>query len=304
SVDTSTNTPVSGAYRMGSFMGHVVPGFFFYIFSVWWTWKIFHKFFLCQRAQDKKGRSRYLNTASFPSNCCTKRVPLESILKIVAVILGMAGELATAFVDGKFVYLVNAQHMTMFFFFGLSGVMDLLNHYQFPFPPDLDYVSAVLAFTMEGLLFFYHLHGRAGVDVQVHMLLFYVICACAVSTALEMKYKKNVLPALARTYFTMLQGTWFLQVGFILYPPVGDKWDEESHRNMMFVTLYFAWHNAAIFIAMALTGTLIYFRIKRMDGRNQYHNMVTLSSSMHPNLNKFDAQQVRNIIADSDEEEV
>lgn len=64
------------------------------------------------------------------------------------------------------------------------------------------------------------------------MFLFYAICACAISTILEMIYPSNVLPALCRTFFTFLQGTWFYQVGFILYPPIGEKWDQGDHTQV------------------------------------------------------------------------
>ena len=64
------------------------------------------------------------------------------------------------------------------------------------------------------------------------MFLFYTITACILSTILEMRYPKQVLAALGRVGFTMLQGSWFYQVGFILYPPWGPKWDQEDHSQV------------------------------------------------------------------------
>ncbi|XP_070000043.1 transmembrane protein 45B [Penaeus vannamei] len=287
---------------MGSFVGHAVPGTFFFFFGMWFTYRMFQRYFLCQVAAAGSGgekcRSRYRNVSSFACPGCPS-LPLEGVLKIVAVVVGMTGEFATAFDAGKFTHIGNAQHMTMFFFFGLNGVMDVLTHYRIPVPPDMDYVSAVLAFSMEALLFYYHLHGRSHMDVQVHMLLFYVVLACAVSTALEMCYKNNVLPALCRSYFTLLQGTWFYQIGFILYPPWGPTWDQENHGQMMMVTLFFTWHNATIFVIMALSGSLIYLRVKAKGPAAMYHGL-------HGPLRmpKMDAEQIKNMIVDSEEEEV
>lgn len=68
---------------------------------------------------------------------------------------------------------------------------------------------------------------------QVHMFLFYVTMACVVSTLMEMFQPTNVMPALCRIYFTLLQGTWFFQVGYILYPPSGLKWDEDDHTQVI-----------------------------------------------------------------------
>ncbi|KAG7159644.1 Transmembrane protein 45B-like [Homarus americanus] len=88
-------------------------------------------------------------------------------------------------------HLGNAQHMTMFFFFGLNGAVDMITHYRVPLPPDMDFVSSILALGMEALIFFYHLHGRNPMDIQVHMLLVYVVVASAVSVTMEMCYKTN-----------------------------------------------------------------------------------------------------------------
>ncbi|XP_076059222.1 transmembrane protein 45B-like [Oratosquilla oratoria] len=292
---------------MGSFLGHVVPGLFFTLFSLWSTCQVFKRYFVCQKAAattgDGKGRSKYRNTATHTSTC-VPNVPAEGLLKVVATVIGMTGEFVTAFENGKFAHINNAQHMTMFFFFGLNGVCDILMHYRIPVPPNLDYISAVMAFAVEGLLFYYHLHGRSTMDVQVHMFLFYVVVACALSTTLEMLYRKNVLPALCRSYFTLLQGTWFFQVGFILYPPVGEEWDQKDHKQLMITTLIFTWHMAAIFVFTAVVGTVIYLKVKHMDRTSYYRTLRRLPFDVDMNTSKMDREQIQNIIADSEEEEV
>lgn len=178
-------------------------------------------------------------------------------LSLICCIANFTGEFCTGFDNGKWEHWGNAQHITMFFFFGLNGVVDLCTHKQWDVPHNLDYVSAALAFAVEGFLFFYHLHGRSHMDImvvnykfptkyctnflklwfslfsfQVHMFLVYAIAACMISTLAEMVQPTNVLPALCRTFFTFLQGTWFYQVGFILYPPFGEKWDQDDHTQV------------------------------------------------------------------------
>ena len=78
-----------------------------------------------------------------------------------------AGEFLTGFEDGHFTHIGNAQHMTMFFFFGLNGLIDLGYWRRWDLPPKLDYVSAIFAFTVEAFLFYNHLHGRSHMDIQV-----------------------------------------------------------------------------------------------------------------------------------------
>ncbi len=77
------------------------------------------------------------------------------------------GELVTGYDGGHFVHLGNAQHMTMFFFFGFNGLVDLCYHKKLGLPPNLDYVTATIGFGVEGFLFFNHLHGRPHMDIQV-----------------------------------------------------------------------------------------------------------------------------------------
>ncbi|XP_064119103.1 transmembrane protein 45B-like [Macrobrachium nipponense] len=288
---------------MGSFIGHVVPGTFFALFGMWFTYQTFMRYFMCQRVaasstMSEKYRMRYRNTSSFKCPCCAS-LPLEGVLKVVATVVGMAGEFATGFEGGKFTHIGNAQHMTMFFFFGLNGVVDIIQHYRVPIPPDMDFISGVLAFSMEALLFYYHLHGRTPMDIQVHMLLFYVVVSCAVCVALEMCYKGNVLPALGKAYFVLLQGTWFYQIGFLLYPPIGEQWDQNEHSQMMMVTLFFTWHNATIFTLMSIAGSLIYLRVKSLSYAEIYEHL----QPRLPRLAKLDEEQAKNIMLESDEGE-
>lgn len=55
----------------------------------------------------------------------------------------------------------------MFAFFGINGVVDLLLQKRWILPPKLDYVTAALAYAVEGFLFAHHLHGRTHMDIQV-----------------------------------------------------------------------------------------------------------------------------------------
>lgn len=294
-------------------MGHVVPGAFFGLFALRWTFCVLQRYHAGRRAAGTHGggnHTPYLSTLTFPCRCLP-HLPLEGCLKVTAVAVGMTAEFITAFKNGRFTHLGNAQHMTMFFFFGLNGIVDILLHYRAPLPPAADYLSGTLAFCMEGLLFLYHLHGRTPMDVQVHMLLEYVIAGNIIAAVLEMCYRRNVLPALMRCYFTLLQATWFFQAGFILYPPIGRHWDEHDEGQMMIVTLIFCWHNAAVFVFILGSALATNSMVKALPPAGIYrilHPLTVISSSASSsaatNLSKLDAEQVRRIIEESEEEDV
>lgn len=261
-------------------MGHLLPGSLFMLAGLWWTVNIFRHYF--RYYFNRKTALPFRTQPWYSGPFCTN-FPFECCVKIFAVTVGMAGELVTAFENGVFEHIGNAQHMTMYFFFGLNGAMDLLKHYQWPLPEGIEAASGILAYTVEGFLFFNHLHGRPHMDVQVHMFLFYVIAACVFSVFLEIRHRNHVIPSLSRAYFTLTQGTWFCQVGFILYPPVGmAKWDVNDHEQMMVVTLVFTWHLAVNMVLMLAIGGVVCLYMKLCpffeDDDVVYERIITSSS--------------------------
>jgi hypothetical protein len=63
--------------------------------------------------------------------------------------------------------------MTMFAFFALNSIFELMYHFRVPaMPPQLEYAAAAIAYSVEGLLFLWHLEGRPPMDVQVKIFIF------------------------------------------------------------------------------------------------------------------------------------
>lgn len=235
---------------MGNFGGHALPGSFFIIFSLWWTWQAFRRYH-----HSKQKNLPFQSSVTFHADCLPrcKSLQWEGILKVFFTSVGLAIEIITAYKDGHFVHIGNGQHATMFFFFGLSGVVDILMHHGAPLPQNTDYAIAMLAFIVEDVLFMFHMHGRGGLDVTIHTLLIYIIHACVVMCALEMRYKNSIIITVARCYLVLLQGTWFWQAGFILYKPL-TAWQEGDHKEIMLITMIFTWHMAVNFIVVMCLG--------------------------------------------------
>lgn len=237
---------------MGSFIGHAVPGIMFIGFSTWWLISIIRTWL-----ESRCGNKKYLNSASFRSSC-TRRVHLEAILKLILISVGVAGEAVTGLQGGQFVELGNAQHMAMFLFFLLNAVVDILYfHRPQLLPPGLDYMTAILGFSMEGFLFVWHLHGRSEIDVQVHTFLLYLIVLSAALTLAEYLCRENVLFGLGRSFATFLQGTWLCQIGFILNNPIGEAWPN-THDQLTLNTVVFTAHIAGALLVQLTIGWLLY----------------------------------------------
>lgn len=160
----------------------------------------------------------------------------------------------------------NAQHITMYSAFILGSIVEILIHHGVNLPRKIEHALGVLAFAIEGFLFAFHLHGKEPIEVYVHVLLVYAIYGCAIFAALEMYNEKQVLFTYGRIVFTMLQGTWFYQVGFMLYPPTDNpafKWDLSDHSLIMVITVCYCWHLLLIVIGLLIQLGLVrhlYFR--------------------------------------------
>ncbi|XP_005989884.1 transmembrane protein 45B [Latimeria chalumnae] len=254
---------------MANFKGHALPGSFFLLFGLWWSMKYPLRYF----GKRKKSSSRL--------NANYQR--LELIEGIVKAVFALVGILAEQFVpdgphlrlysreDHYWVKLMNWQHATMYFFYGLSGVVDVLTYSPLKIPLGLDRLMLSLAVFIEGFLFYFHVHHRPPLDVHIHSLLLIAIFGGAISILIEVFLRDHIILELFRTSLAILQGTWFWQIGFVLYPPGGGpEWEQDNHDNIMFITMCFCWHYVAVLVIMAMNYTLVYWcmhlRSKRYGG--------------------------------------
>ena len=254
---------------MGDFLGHAVPGAMFLSLSLWW--------FLGTliRTQHRIRDTRDLHRSNGPVNARLKshahspvwfqcpgktlsKIPIEPIVKVVLAIVGVLGELVLSKAwtlinkDGEFEAenLNNHSHTAMYCFFGLSGVVDLTIWYNLvPLPPKSDYLIFSACFWVEGFLFYFHLHGHSGISVRLHTILYIIIFVTAAAFLLDVFLtRQQSLFALMRAILLGVQGTWFLQIAFVLYGP--NPW-QNTPTNVEFLAIAFAWH-LFVFVVVAL----------------------------------------------------
>ncbi|CDS38235.1 Transmembrane protein 45B [Echinococcus multilocularis] len=255
---------------MGTFAGHALPGSFFLMFGIWSTIFQLKKYY--RRKKYELGFSGYpepvyKNQFTTPircseRGCCCKggEFPLDSLLKVSCCGIGIIGEVYTGFHDGKFTYLTNAQHSTMFAMFMLAGIFELLNFYKiFSFFRCCDYFFNFLAIVTECVLFAFHLHGRTPTDIYVHTILIYVLIVLIVVGLCEVVFLHSLTAGLLRSVIIIAQGSWFWQVGAILYPPLPSlpAWDELAIESIPRSTNIFIWHVICVFGFVCLTAAIM-----------------------------------------------
>nr|XP_045002202.1 transmembrane protein 45B isoform X3 [Jaculus jaculus] len=164
----------------------------------------------------------------------------------------------------------------------VSGITDMLTYLcSHLVPLGLDRLVLAMAVFSEGFLFYYHVHNRPPLDQHIHSLLLFALFGGSVSVSLEVILRDNIVLELFRTSLLILQGTWFWQIGFVLFPPFGTpEWDQQDKDNIMFVTMCFCWHYLATLCIMATNYSLVYCfltRVKR-HGKGEIIGIQKLKS--------------------------
>ncbi|CAF0992552.1 unnamed protein product [Brachionus calyciflorus] len=323
---------------MGTLAGHLLPGTFFIMFSLWWSFITALRHIQSNNYSSRKNpKTTYRSTGTMPCICLPgrlKRAPVESYVKLLFGLIGIIGEFVTAFhfnhkmsngigkddisVFGcennshshnhkremdhqehldekeivKSVYFDpnNAQHITMYSAFVLQSVVEILLYYRFNLPKRLDYFFGLIAFGMEAFLFGFHLHSRAPMDIHLHVLLVYAILGCCISVCLEIYNPNEIIYTYGRILFTMLQGTWFWQAGFVLYPPVDSewmKWNRCDHNQIMTITMLFCWHILLILIGLLLEFYLIRrYYLSSREVSDRLNEIIEIDDEMWNRLNE------------------
>ncbi|XP_070799888.1 transmembrane protein 45A [Pituophis catenifer annectens] len=242
---------------MANFKGHALPGSFFLLFGLWWSVKYPFRYFCQRRKNIYLGSKAGFQRLEF----------IEGIIKVFFALIGMAAEQFVP--DGPHMklynnekkqwnYLMNWQHATMYLFYGISGLVDIVTHSTNVLPEALDRMMLSLAVFVEGFLFYYHIHGRSMLDFHVHQLLLITIFGGALCIFLEVFLHNSIVLEMFRTSLCILHGSWFWQIGFVLYPPNGHtEWNQMDHNNMMFLTMCYCWHYAITLLIMAVNYTLV-----------------------------------------------
>jgi hypothetical protein len=343
---------------MGTFAGHLLPGTFFAVFAIWWSFMTALSYVQEKNNKKHKNRKNMLrikNGSTMTCICCPyplQRLPLESFVKLIFTTIGILGEVITGIsihdkpsidlspfgplapqapMDESMPHMhsrrnadvpqlpqvkmsswhfegVNAQHTTMYAAFGFGAIVEILLHYKFNLPKNLDMFCGMMAFSVEALLFGFHLHGRDQIDVQLHVLLEITILMCIFCCILEYINQNNILFTYGRIIFVMLQGTWFWEIGFILYPPfdsLANIWEPNNHQHLMFIVMSYAWHFLLISGSLCVQLLVVnkYYSNRRLD-LSVENKLLAVNDDYNSNNEANGLRETRLSIDSDDDSEV
>ncbi|XP_073929085.1 transmembrane protein 45A-like isoform X2 [Castor canadensis] len=247
---------------MGDFPGHALAGSFFFIMGLWWSTKS-----ILMHVCKKQKRACFLGSKAL----FHRSEILEGMVIVGMVLTGIVClQSAATSKEGQWVRILRWHHLTIYLFYGLCGVVNILCFTITSLPVSLTKLMLSNAFFADAFTLYNHTHGREMVDIFVHQLLTFATILAGLVAFIEFLTRSKVTLVLLRSSLIMLQGSWLWQAGFVLYAPTGGPaWDLEDHSNIMLLSLCFCWHYAFICIIIgviyAVVTWLVKWRLKRLS---------------------------------------
>ncbi|XP_005386354.1 PREDICTED: transmembrane protein 45A-like [Chinchilla lanigera] len=253
------------AGTIGDFSGHLFAGSFCFIFGLSESTKCILKY-LC-----KKQKKTYYSKTLF-----YKLEILEGILIFILALTGICGSLL--FTGGSHLPLYEGNHWnklkdwhhsTVYLFIGLVGVANILCFTVSSLPVSLTKLMMSNAFFVEAFIFYNHTYGRVMVDMFMHNLVGLVSFVTGLVAFIELLTENNILLELLRSNLILLQGSWFFQIAYVLFPPEGKTtWDLMDHDTKMFLSMCFCWYCVLAYIIIgvnyAFVAWLMKLRMRRL----------------------------------------
>ncbi|NWW34658.1 TM45B protein, partial [Panurus biarmicus] len=227
-----------------SFLGSALRGTFFLAYGLWWS--VWYPLKYLRRKGAAEGQLGHRRAEVF-----------EGTVKAFFALVGILVEQFVPTGPHLQLYspkthswtdLTHWHYSTVYLFFLLSGIVDVVSHSVRKLPPGLDRLSLSLALLVEGcisvgLLFCFRDYSDAVLDQHLHSLLAMAIFAGALCALLEVFLQDHIILQTFRTSSFLLQGSWLWQIGFVLSPPWGGPgWDQSDSSNFLFLTMCFCWH--------------------------------------------------------------
>lgn len=175
------------------------------------------------------------------------------------------------FFDGHFGDLNRFYHICLYSTFVLSGVVDLIS-LRVNLPRATSQLFLCFAFYSEAVLFSFHTHGRDLFNNTVHYFLLIFVVACSVFATLRILNPRNLFFNVGLSASIILQGTHFIQAGWILYG--GIDWNLKSRENVKLITALSIWHLFCVSIFMVVAFVTMRAIVARMARTKRFVSLT------------------------------
>ena len=205
--------------------------------------------------------------------CPTRRLrtfPFESWMKIVGLSFHVFMELKMNLRRDKqtgnlALGLESAHHICMISGFIVGAVIEILVHHGAPFPKKTEYMFNLLAFLIQLLIMAGH--DFEGLEATVHKLWTVLIGLTVLAAACEVYDSDNIWTVYSRICFFLAQGSWMMQMAFVLWPHTSNPrfiWTN-THASHVWLNIYLMLH--LVVAACTLMGQYmcVVYAVKTLD---------------------------------------
>ncbi|XP_021494264.1 transmembrane epididymal protein 1A-like [Meriones unguiculatus] len=247
---------------MTTFLGHLVPAVGFLLYAIYYSVLTSLALLQEQRVLQHPMLPRKLG-----GHKLAWQVSYEALAKVVFPIISIFGEWffpigvnRFKMIDWKdprrpFVFKAVWEHITMFGFFVLSGVVDLVcqSHPSSRWSLKLERAAEALTLYVLALMMISHAESKTPLDNRVHLLLVVLAFLLALVATVEIWLPDQAPLWVLKCWLGMVFSTWLMQICEMFIPLTGQPWQKDSPTDMAFVTIFFCWHLA---LAAALLTTI------------------------------------------------
>lgn len=206
-------------------------------------------------------------SSSFITSLIFFAISLVSFLFILNSLISITDGIKSNDQTGVVLQLEVISISALFFLFSVLGILTNLRN-SFQFPSSILNILCLFGFVEEFFLFYIRKKDPDGIENRYYDLLLVPICICIVSTLLELRTPKSNYSRLGRGVGLILQGMWFVQMGFSFYSnsitdgcfmreksrgnfTIRCKGHPEFHRARAIATLQFNCHLALLVCLVA-----------------------------------------------------
>lgn len=240
--------------------------------------------------------------------------PIESFFKLLFLSIHLFVEIITGLhrssIDNHLILeYENLHHVCMLSAYILGSIVEILMFFGVPLPNRSEYIFNLLAGFIQSFLMLIHLHGDQGVEYQVHFF-WAILIACTFVCGCFEAYKPNdVWPTYFRIFFFLAQGTWLMQIAFVVWPHTTNPvfvWNMD-HPSHTWLTVSLMFHLMGCAILLAIQYLFVYFLINLFDRCYERYELDLTSFNSYKTRYSFerfkDLKEYAVLINDQEENE-
>ncbi|KAF3437739.1 hypothetical protein FNV43_RR20495 [Rhamnella rubrinervis] len=285
---------------MGSLIGHVLPGFGFFLIGLWHLFNhiklhALHPNSFVAPPWFPYPKFKYLELYFIMGGC----------LASIAMELFIGPDRHHPFdTDGTVpsYHLRNFEHSSISLaFFTYAAFAIVLDRIRPKSQHGLTHFLGAIAFTQEFFLFRLHSTDHMGLEGQYHLLLQFVVVVSLITALMGIGCPKSFIVVFVRSLSIFFQGVWFMVTGFMLwipgFVPKGCALkDEDGHlivrcsgeealtRGKSLVNIMFSW----FLVGIAIFGVYLYLVLIKIYGKKVEYFSLKCEEDLQLQGEEFD----------------